>query len=805
MTVGERRTGLYLEIFLVSFAVLLLEISLTRIFSFKISSYYTYLVLGFAMLGIGAGSVFVALWPRLRGAGVERALPWITLLGAVSIGLGYFLIAGIELSTYEPPSNIGQVLRLAFICLVLFTNFLCAGLAIALIFTSRHDVISRLYGADLAGAGVACAVVIPMMWLLTPPGCVMLAGAVFAAAGVRLAWAGQRPMAAVASAVMLTLAGAGVFADSLPDPIVDSAKTMGAKEMKRWGFEIVYSRWHPVFRVDVLRSPLTPKTLALIHDGDWGSVLWEFDGSEARLAEIFEASNREFPFAVANQQPRVLVIGAAGGNELMAALHFGAESVIGVELNPVTVSLLRDQFSDYTGHLPEHPKVTLINAEGRSFLGRDRSEYDIIHFVAPDSYATMNAAQASGFVLVESYLYTREMVLEAMDHLRPGGILCMQFGEVSYEKKPNRTSRYLATARSAFAELGIEDFERHVLLATTVDFPIQLSTIVLQARPFRDEQIEAFLAVAQRVPGTRVRHVPGRVGRNHLPNRVIRTRASQLDAVFDAYAYEIHPIADDAPFFWHFTRFRDVLFRSNPGLRNPIGPEDGRGETALLVMLAVSAVFAVVFLVLPFVMVRQRWAQMEYKRASVVYFACLGLGFMFFEICLIQKLTLFLGYPTYTLTVTLFSLLLFSGLGSLASGFYLDRRNQALGWLAAGLLVLTLFFQFGLDPLVAALMSWTFSARVLVTVAIVAPLGLCLGAFMPLGLGTVARLGALRSESIAWGWAVNGVFSVIASMLATILSMTYGFRWLLLAALLIYAVAVLALRAIPLRPVVTDV
>ncbi|MCH7707008.1 MAG: hypothetical protein IH884_00870, partial [Myxococcales bacterium] len=148
MTVGERRTGLYLEIFLVSFAVLLLEISLTRIFSFKVSSYYTFLVLGFAMLGIGSGAVFVALWPRLRSVGVERTLPWITLLGAVSIGLGYFVVAGIELSTYESTGSVGQVLRLGLICLVLFTNFVCSGLAIALIFPSRHDVSSRLYGPD---------------------------------------------------------------------------------------------------------------------------------------------------------------------------------------------------------------------------------------------------------------------------------------------------------------------------------------------------------------------------------------------------------------------------------------------------------------------------------------------------------------------------------------------------------------------------------------------------------------------------------------------------------------------------------
>jgi spermidine synthase len=794
------RARLYPEIFLVSFAGLLLEISYTRVFSFKISSYYTYLILGFALLGIGGGAVLVAIVPALRRMGPQRLLPWVSPLGGLAVGVGYLAVSRVELSTYAPPSELPQLAALALACAVLFSNFLAVGVAVAAILSAAPASLHRLYGADLAGAGFGCAAAIPLMLWLTPPGCVLASGAALAAAGLRPARG--RPGGALACAVAtLALAGGALGADALPDPVVDRAKTMGAEQMERWGFRRVFQRWNPVFRVDLLESPLTPDSLAIAHDGDWGSVLWRFDGSDAQLARMFAASNREFPFAVAKREPEVLIIGAAGGNEILASLHFGAARITAVELNPVTVSLLREHFADYTGRLAERERVTLVNAEGRSFLRRGPSRYDVIHFVAPDSYATMNAAQASGFVLVESYLYTKEMVAEALGHLAPGGILCMQFGEVDYRTRPNRTARYLATARRAFAELGIHDFADRVLLATTVDFPIQLSTILLRAEPFTPAQIEAFRALVEKVPATTLRHAPGTPRDDGVVGRVITASDEDLEAVFDAWAYDVSPVSDDAPFFWHFARFRDVIAPGDHPLRRPIGPEDGRGETALLAMLGVSSLFAAAFLLIPFGLVGERWRRLPRRGTTALYFAALGLGFMFYEVALIQKLTLFLGRPTYTLTVTLFALLVSSGIGSLATGRYLDARDRALPRLALALLLLTVFYQFGLDPLVAAAVGWPLGPRVVATALFLVPLGLVLGAFLPLGIGTAVRLGEHEAETVAWCWAVNGVFSVIASMLATIVSMSYGFRALLLAALLLYGAAVLALRTLPLRPV----
>ena len=285
-----------------------------------------------------------------------------------------------------------------------------------------------------------------------------------------------------------------------------------------------------------------------------------------------------------------------------------------------------------------------------------------------------------------------------------------------------------------------------------------------------------------------------------MPNRVISVPTGDLERLYRTYPYHISPVSDDSPFFWHFARFRDMLPGQSPALRGPIGPEDGRGEAALLMMLLVSSLLSALFVLLPFALVHDRWVLLPAKAPAALYFAALGLGFMFFEIALIQKLTLLLGYPTYTLSVTLFALLVFSGLGSLVAERYVGHRDRALVALALVLVGLSGFFQFGIDPIVDRLVGYALPIRIGFAVLVLAPLGLSLGAFMPLGLITVSRLSVHRGEYVAWGWALNGVFSVIGSILATILSMSYGFRTVLLVAAVVYVLAAGVLRRIPLVP-----
>jgi MFS family permease len=254
-------------------------------------------------------------------------------------------------------------------------------------------------------------------------------------------------------------------------------------------------------------------------------------------------------------------------------------------------------------------------------------------------------------------------------------------------------------------------------------------------------------------------------------------------------------VSDNRPYFWHFASFNKVIDNSTNSI-NAANFENQLGERVLLLLLVIAAVLAAVFLGLPFVAIRDEWRRLPRKGRSAIYFGALGLGFFFFEIALIQRLVLFLGYPTYSITVTLASLLIFTGIGALLAGRLGPRLRRGSPLVLAAIAGLTVFYSFGLPSLIDAAQGGPLLARATITFAVLAPLGLCLGAFMPLGVGAVSELTSLRREYVAWAWAVNGFASVIGSVLATILSMTYGFGVLLVLGLAMYAVAVVCLYAL---------
>ncbi len=779
-TIGRR---FYPEIFLISLAMILFEIAYTRVFSFKLYYYFTYPIIGIALLGIGSGGVFLAIIPRLRQVSPERSIVICSLIAGITAFVGYFVVALVQLDMLHLAHAV-QMLKLTAVCLCLFTPFLMAGIVIATLFAASPGDVNRLYFADLLGAGLGCAACIPLIYLLTPPGCVLASAFVFVVAGIRLAAATSRPLFWFGGSIAVALLAATAFSSRLPDPVVDVSK--GNWESKA----LLFSQWSPIFRVDVIS--LSKDLDVILHDGLPGSGLHRFNG-DAAAQKQFDTNESSYPFRVLKKAPRVLIIGSAGGREILAALHFGATHVTGVELNPVTVSLLTKHFADYSGHLADNDRVTLVNTDGRSFIKRSGAKYDLIWFVAPDSYSAMNAATSGAFVLSESYLYTTGMIRESLEHLTEDGVICMQFGELDFEGKPNRTARYLGTARTAFQEIGVADFGKHVLLATTPGWPIRTySTILLKGTPFTAEEVKRFAENAIVMPGSAVRYASG-LPQNGVADKVISLPEPDLGRWYDAYPYNVRPITDDSPFFWHFTRFRDAV----DGARTEADFEIGTGERVLLILLAFVTVFASVFLLLPFVMIRDTWARTPYKLPAATFFAAIGMGFMFFEVTLIQRFTLFLGYPTYSLTVTLFALLIFTGLGSLFSAQYDGYRNRAVLSLLGLIVVMTLLYQFALGPVVERCIGFGLPVRIALAVLFMAPLGFSLGAFMPLGIGTIAVASGGSKEFIAWGWAVNGFFSVISSVLTTLLSMTIGFQQVQLAAVVIYAIGVFALTRIP--------
>jgi hypothetical protein len=775
------------EIFLVSFAALLLEISYTRLISFKLFYYFTYLVIGFALLGIGSGGVLVSVFPRFVRVPLERMVAAGSLAASLAIALSYAVVARVPTDTgrlWDAPG--AEVPKLLLLCLALFASFLPLGLVISALLSRSPERIARLYFADLLGAGAACAAAVALLRLLTPPGCVALAGLLLAGLAARLFWRSSRALLAGSVAASAVFAAGVAFPSRIPEPVTDASKSYRPSRSP------LFSAWDPVFRIDVVE--VFGDVRLLLHDGMGGSGLHRFDGDLASLAR-FERDPRSYAFRVCERPARnVLIVGAAGGQEILTSLYFGAEQITALELNTSTVSLLTTHFADWTGRLAEHPRVRLVNTEARSFLAREGGRYDLIYFVAPDSYAAQNAATAGAFVLSESYLYTVEMVQQSLEQLSEGGLLVMQFGEFAYERKPNRTARYAATARRALERLGASDPARHLLIATSPQF-IPLSTILVKRSPFTEAELERFLENTRRVPGAVPRHTPDRRLDDTAVNQVLSLPTDALPAWHASHPYDVTPIHDDAPFFWHFARFGSVLRGFFEPLRG-VDPEDAIGERLLLVLAALASLLAAVFLLLPFVAIRATWAALPHKARSFGLFAALGVGFMLFEIALLQKLVLFLGYPTYSLTITLMALLVSTGAGSLATTRCRAQGGRIVALHFAAIALLTLFYQYGMGTLTEALLGAPLAVRAGVAVAMLVPLGLVLGAFMPLGLAALAASTPHGSAYVAWGWAVNGFFSVIGSVLTTMLSMSYGFRAVLFLGLAAYAVAAALLASL---------
>jgi hypothetical protein len=794
------RFSYHAEILLASFSALLIEISYTRIISYKLFYYYVYLVIGLALLGTGTGGVLVAVSKRLQRMKTDAILFWALLLGSAVTIAAYSIIAHISLDTlsvwrYGTWASTKSFLLLLLLCLCVFVSFISSGVIASVLFGRRPGAVGGLYFADLLGAGIACAAVIYLISSVGAPATVMIAAATMAAGA---AWMGLRLKFSL-SVLAGVVAAAAVVLVAVPS-ILPTQSLDASKISNRIGNQTApgSDNWGPIFRVDVSKVQGNPDILNLYHDGILGSGILAWNGTHSFLNRYnFPQDPRAIPFNVLGQPPaNEAILGAAGGHEVLTSMYYNAKHVDAVEVNPVTVDLVRHTYANFDGHLAQNPHVNYVTGDGRSFMARTNKHYNLIWYPAPDSYAATNSALSAAYVLTESYLYTTNGVQTNLEHLTNNGIFVAQFGEVD-DQYDLRTSRFVATARQALANLGIKDPTNHIMVATTTtNFfgAIPMSTILVSRSPLTSQQISGFTSSLHSVPATTPMYSPVAPSPKNPVQTLMQTPNSKLNAFYSSYPYDISPTTDQDPYFYHFARYGTVLshfFHSS----NSLDRENSIGERVLILLLGLSIVISAVFLLLPFATVRKQWRRMPRKSLSAIFFAGVGLGFIFFEITLMQLFNLFLGYPTYAITVVLVSLLIFSGIGALLS-MRVRQRARAVPLLLVALLALGLYYIFGLTPTTNALLSIALPARMVISIALIAPLGLCLGMFMPIGLGVIAGLGGEPRQYVAWGWAVNGFASVVGSALATILSMIWNFNTVLWLAMAAYVIATAAFVAI---------
>ncbi|MCX7022317.1 MAG: hypothetical protein NTW26_08630, partial [bacterium] len=507
-----------------------------------------------------------------------------------------------------------------------------------------------------------------------------------------------------------------------------------------------------------------------------GTPITNFDGDLAKLDFLgYDVTNVAYRY---RSYDDVLVIGAGGGRDILAAKHFGAESVTAVEINPAMVAVVEDVYGDFSGHPYELPGVRAVVDEARSFIARDEISYDLIIISLIDSWA---ASMAGAFALSENNLYTVEAFELYLDHLKPDGVLTVS--RWYYQTGDVQTLRLVNLSVEALAGIGVRDADRHIAVIQSD----KIATVLVSKSPFTPEDIQGLQDAADRLQFNAI-WLPGGVCTDDGVRALLDR--SRRESFVRSLPQDITAPVDDRPFFFLFTS--DVLGPT------PENTASGRPESIarmLQYLFYILLACGVIFIILPLALKRKG----EYTLATVLvrpqkwlYFAGIGLGFMLVELSLIQRYVLFLGHPSYATSVVIFSLLLFAGLGSattnrLKKRFPLRGLNMTvLAAIGALILVQAFIVPWVLNLAMPAFLAWRF----IIAGLLLAPLGFVMGMAFPLG---VSRLDEAQSGGmIPYVWGINSVMSVMASVLATILAVSLGYSVGLSAGLAAYALAAAA-------------
>ena len=801
---GLSRPGVFIAVALLSAGVLGYEILLARLLAIVHWHYFAYMIIAVALLGFGAAGSLVAVLQRPL---LER-FRW--SFGGAALGFGagaplaFALAQSLPFNALEIAWDRAQPGWLFALYLVLSLPFLSAALALALAFRMHAARAGALYRMDLVGAGLGALGMVVLLDALAPADALRVVGGLGAASGgiVLLSSGGADRLGrggallAVAAGLALPAALPDHWLRPQPSPYKGLSLALTAPESR-----IVAERHGPLGWIAAVESPRVPfrhapglslmaeagppAQIGLFTDGGAPSAITPADADLRYL----EAETAALPYHLLDRPPRVLVLGAGGGAEVLRALQLGARAVDAVELNPDVLALVRDVLADAPGASWEGGTVRTHVADARSFAARSSEQWDLIQIALVDSFS---AAAAGVHALDESLLYTVEALGVFLDRLAPGGVLAV----TRWLKLPPRDSlKLLWTARQALEARGADDPASRLAMIRGW----KTTTLAIGARPFERGAVAGLRAFAAAQGFDLVWHPGLAEGDANRHNRLAapefhRGAAAILgpdpEGFAARYKFALRPATDDRPFFFHTLKWSTLpellALRAQGGL-----PLVEWGFVILVATLVQGAIAAALLILLPLLALRtpRGAAAAEPARWRVaVFFASLGLAFLFVEIAFMQRFAVFLGHPLYAIAVVLAGLLVFAGLGAGA----IDQVARLAGGrppitVAAAGIALVVGAYLGLLPWVfESAQGWPVAARIAVALALLGPVGFLLGMPFPLGL---KALGARAPALVPWAWGINACASVVSAALATFIALHVGFTPVLGCALVLYAVA----------------
>lgn len=763
----------YWGVLLISLAILMMELILTRIFSVTMYYHFAFLAISLALFGSGASGIYVYLLPKIfqkEKAGRHMATSAMLCGISIIVALLVLLKTDLNLTTFE-----GNYLKLIKVYLTAACPFFFGGLCVSLALSHYAETASKLYFYDLIGASIGCLMVIPALNFLGGPTAMLFITLPTFAAALLFAQHEARNLTIPAIALLIIATGLVLYDYQTQVFSITNAKG-------EIGKDIIFQKWNSFSRITVLGNAETDGYLQIKIDSDAATAVSRFSGDRPKTPEHPGISMMAYYLKQA-EAPKVLIIGPGGGPDVLDALSLNASHVTGAEINPLIANeIMRKRFKDYSGGLyASHPRVRIVVDEGRSFIRSTPEQFDVIQATLVDTWA---ATSAGAFALTENNLYTVEAFKDYVNHLSPNGVLTMTRWLL---QPPQQELRLISLTRTMMKDLGISNPEQHIMIIKDRTESDRIAvTYLFKKSPFTQAEIDRMDQLCQ-VEKFGPLYLPGHP-QDNIFTQLITT--NDPEAIYRSYPLNITPTFDNSPFFFNNVRMQD--FRSVFSL-NYESQKTNLGMYVLVLLFVITLVLVGAFLIGPLLLFR-RDALKEARIARlrlIGYFACLGMGFITVEIALVQKFTLFLGHPVYSLAVILFSLLLFSSLGSYLTGRWptevlASRAKAIIGLIWAIVIIYIAILPFFFYNYV----SLSLPIKIVMAVFFLAPLALVMGMPMPIGLRLTNKS---APALIPWAWAVNGSTSVLGSVTTFILAISFGFNQALIVGLVIYGLAALLL------------
>lgn len=778
-----------------SASVLGFEIVLMRALAITRWHHFAYMIVSLALLGFGASGALIAL---LRARVARHADGWIAAFAtafAVAIPSSFALSQRVPFNVFELGWDATQYLYLLEYYAILFVPFLFGATVIGLCLVQEGAAVHQLYFWNLLGSGVGACGTVVLLYGVSPEHVPLALCAAAGVGAVAAAGRGLRGAAVPFAVAVCTLLWFGIVSPlALRWP---EHKALSAL-LREPDARIVERRSSPLGLVHVVDSPtirLTPgvsiaytgdlpRQRALVVDAASVSAINHVTDGAQLLALDYTAA--ALPYHLL-QRPRTLVVGAGGGGDIRLAQHHRCREIIALEMDPVVAALLRGSQSEYAQQVFEQPGTELRVAEARGYLTRCARHFDLIQLPLVESFGTAGLGVQS---LAESYLYTVESIAAMLDRLAPGGLLCI----TRWADTPPRDSiRLFATVTEALTQRGVASVGDHVLFIRSWS----TATIVASVTPVSAGQVAALRRFCDGrsfdlvwAPGMAIEEA----NRYHiLPEphyaRATRELLSPRRRAFIALSpFDIAPTTDDRPYHSLSVRWRGLKH-----LRSTMGDRwvsfADWGYIVLIATVAQAALAAVVLVLVPLLVARGGRVSARLRVGTLAYFAALGVGYMLVELCLMQKLSLFLASPVHSAALVLSTFLVFSGAGSLASGRLARsaRRGALTG--ALGAVGVGLILWVAGESVLGHFVGRPLLLRCVIAAVYAAPLAFFMGMPFPSGL----RLLAERApQATPWAWGINGSASVVGAALTPVLAVSFGFRTTLLLAFGAYGAAALA-------------